>query len=356
MKSIERVQKAINHQQPDRVPIDVRFVPEISQKLLSALKMDEQQFWTWAGQDVFTVRPKFKHPASAVKYADPTIRIDEHGHYLDIYQVPFRKVENEFQTYLEPLDLPPLGAMTSVEDLSHFSWPQVDDWDYSRIEAEIEAKKDKALWPRSRGCFQTSQLMRGMEQFLIDLALEPEFACSIMDHVLEFVIEDARLSLEGGKGKYTFIEYNDDVATQKGMLISPAMWRKYVKPRMKAFCDMAHAHDVYVKYHSCGSVYKIIPDLIEIGVDILNPIQTLAVNMDPFKLKKEFGKDICFHGAIDIQELLPNGSVQEVKDYVRRVIDVVGKDGGYILAGSHTIQADAKVENIIAMLEVAKNN
>ena len=354
MKSVERVLSAINHRQPDKVPVDLRFVPEISRKLLSELQMDENQFWEWAGQDIFTIRPKFKNPASPVKYADPTIRIDENGYFVDIYQVLFRKVTTEIQSYIEPLDLPPLGDMTSIEDLRHFAWPKVDDWDYSKIYKEMESKRDKALWPRSRGCFQTAQLMRGMEKFLVDLALDPEFACSIMDHVLEFVIEDARLTLESGKGKYTFVEYNDDVATQKGMLISPAMWKKYVKPRMKAFCDMAHACGAKVKYHSCGSVYKIIPDLIEIGVDILNPIQTLAVNMDPFKLKEEFGKNICFHGAIDIQELLPSGSVREVKDYVKKIIDVVGKDGGYILAGSHTIQADAKVENIIAMIEVAK--
>jgi uroporphyrinogen decarboxylase len=354
MNSLERVNCAINHQQPDRTPIDLRFAPEMLSKLLAELKMDESQFWEWAGQDVYTIRPKYKNPATPIKYADPTIEIDKDGRYLDIYRVPFQNISTSSQVYLEPLDLPPLKGIDTIEGINSFPWPKVDAWDYSQISKEIDGKKDKAVWPRSRGCFQTAQLMRGMERFLVDLALEPDFACCIMDRVLDFVIEDARCSIEAGEGKYTYVEYNDDVATQRGMLISPRMWKKYVKPRMKKFCDMVHSHGLKVKYHSCGSIYDIIPDLIEIGVNILNPIQVLAANMDPFNLKKEFGKDLCFHGAIDIQNLLPNGSKQEVKDYVQRVIDVVGKDGGYIMAGTHTIQSDSKVENVITMIETAR--
>ena len=354
MKSLERVKCAISHQQPDRIPIDLRFSPEMLAKLLSELHLDEPQFWDWAGQDIYTIRPKYKNPASNIKYADATIEIDERGYYLDIYRVPFKSITTSSQTYLEPVVSPPLEEIHTIEAIDRFPWPTAAAWDYSQIETEIDQKSDKAVWSRTRGVFQTAQLMRGMEKFLFDLALEPEFACRIMDHILDFVYEDARCTLEAGNGKYTYVEYNDDVATQRGMLISPAMWRKYVKPRMKKFCDMVHSYGLPVKCHSCGSIYAIIPDLIEIGVNILNPIQTLAANMDPFKLKKEFGKDLCFHGAIDIQYLLPQGSTQEVRDYVQKIIDIVGKDGGYILAGTHTIQIDAKIENIIAMVEVAQ--
>lgn len=354
MRSLERVSCAINHQQPDRTPIDLRFAPEMIDKLMCELQMDEHQFWDWIGQDIYTIRPTYKNPASNIKYADPTIEIDERGYFLDIYRVPFREIKTNFQTYIEPVDSPPLSDVTTIDGLDAFPWPKIDTWDYSKIDQGIEEKKDKAVWSRSRGCFQTAQLMRGMERFLVDLALEPDYACRIMDHVLDFVMTDAKYSIEAGNGRYTFVEYNDDVATQRSILISPAMWRKYVKPRMKLFCEMVHSYGVKVKYHSCGSIYSVIPDLIEIGVDILNPIQTLAADMDPFRLKREFGKDICLHGAVDIQNLLPNSSKLEVKDYVRKLIDIVGKDGGYILAGSHTIQIDARVENIIAMIEVAQ--
>ncbi len=355
MNSLERVLSAISHQQPDRVPIDLRFSPEILKKMLSEMQMDESEFWKWVGQDVFTVRPAYTNPASSIKYADPTIAIDEHGYYLDIYHVPFRIIDTNPQDYIEPVDLPPLKDFNSIKELDQFPWPTTENWNYANIKRELESKNEFATWSRSRGCFQTAQLMRGMERFLIDLALEPDFACSIMDHVLEFVIDDAKCTIEAGQGKYTFVEYNDDVATQRGMLISPKMWRKYVKPRMKKFCDMVHNQGLKVKYHSCGSIYDIIPDLIEIGVDILNPIQTLAANMDPLKLKKEFGNYLCFHGAVDIQELLPNGSVQEVKTQIQNLVKFVGRNGSYILAGSHTIQVDARVENIIAMIEIAKD-
>jgi uroporphyrinogen decarboxylase len=354
MRSLERVKCAINHQQPDRIPIDLRFAPEMLDKLLLELQMDERQFWDWAGQDIYTIRPKYPNPATTIKYADPTIEIDEKGYYLDIYRVPFMSITNNLQTYLEPVDSPPLKDFNTIEALDRFPWPKVDAWDYSQIEMEIDQKSDKALWSRTRGVFQTAQLMRGMEKFLVDLALEPEFACRIMDHILDFIYEDARCTIEAGKGKYTYVEYNDDVATQRGLLISPAMWRKYVKPRMKQFFDMVHNHGLPVKYHSCGSIYALIPDLIEIGVNILNPIQIMAINMNPFKIKKEFGKDLCLHGAIDIQYLLPEGSAKEVREYVHKLIDIVGKDGGYILAGTHTIQTDAKIENILALVEEAR--
>jgi uroporphyrinogen decarboxylase len=123
---------------------------------------------------------------------------------------------------------------------------------------------------------------------------------------------------------------------------------------MAEFCDMVHSYNAKVKYHSCGSIYSIIPDLIEVGVDILNPIQTTAADMDPYKIKKEFGNRLCLHGAVDIQELLPNGTVEDVETAVRGLISGLGYDGGYIIAGTHTIQSDAKTENIVALVETAK--
>ena len=354
MTSKERVLAAINHRQPDRIPIDLRFVPEAMQKLKDKLGLGEKEIWEWIGQDVVIVRPKYLQPASEKRYTDPTIEISKEGYHLDIYRIPFREVKNEFQTSLEPVDQPPLRDCRTLDDLAAFPWPTTESWDYSGIAPQLEENKDKASWPRSRGCFLTAQMMRGMDTFLTDLALDEEFACGLLDHIMDFVMDDARRTLEAGRGKYTFCEYNDDVATQRGMLISPEMWRKLIKPRMAAFCDLVHSYGAKVKRHCCGSVYAIIPDLIEVGVDILNPIQPLATNMNPFRLKEEFGDKLCFHGGIDIQELLPKASAQEVRRQVRKMIDIVGKGGGYILAGSHTIQADANVDNIIAMVEEAR--
>ncbi len=354
MTSKERVLAAINHIQPDRVPIDLRFVPEAMQKLKDNLGFSEKDVWDWIKQDVVTVRPTFPNPASENRYADPTIEISEEGYYLDIYRVPFKEVKTGFQTYLEVAGEPPLQNYQTLDELKSFPWPTTAPWDYSTIPSALEANKDKATWARSRGCFTTAQMMRGMDTFLTDLALNPDFACCILDHIMAFVMDDARRTLEAGEGKYTFCEYNDDVASQRSMMMSPDMWREFIKPRTASFCDLVHSYGVKVKYHSCGSIYAVIPDLIEIGVDILNPIQPLATDMDPFRLKSEFGDRLCFHGGIDIQELLPNASEQEVHRQVRKMIDIVGKEGGYIMAGSHTIQADADVDNLIAMVEEAR--
>jgi uroporphyrinogen decarboxylase len=354
MTSKERTLASINHEQPDRVPIDLRFAPELLDRLKSEINLDDAEIWEWIGQDVYTVRPTFLNPASDLFYADPTINVTDKGYFLDIYNVPFKKNITRFQTYMELVNEPPLIEINTINGLNKFPWPKVDDWDYSRICEEMELKKDKALWSRSRGCFQTAQFMRGIDTFLVDLVLNPLYACNILDNIMDFVIQDVICTLEAGNGLYTFVEYNDDVAAQRSMLISPDMWRDIIKPRMITFCDIVHSYGVKVKYHSCGSIYSIIPDLIEIGVDILNPIQPLAENMDPFKLKREFGDFICFHGAVDIQDLLINANEQEVKSQIKKLIEIMGDKGGYILAGSHTIQADAKTGNIIALVETAK--
>ena len=351
MTSLQRVQCAINHEQPDRVPVDLRFSDETWVMLKEYLSLGDDALWEWIGQDVVTVRPVFTRAVTTVRYADPTVIIDENGYYLDIYRVPFRKVKTTYQEYLEMVSLPPLADYETAQNLDSFPWPTTEGWDYSGIPALIDCVRGKAVWARSRGCFQVAQMMRGMDTFLVDLATEPAFACAILEHISHFVEQDAKLTLESSNGKYTFIEYNDDVATQRGMLISPEMWRKYLKPIMKRFCDMVHSFGANVKYHSCGSIYDIIPDLIEIGVDILNPIQPLAANMDPFRIKKEFGNDICLHGGVDIQRLLPEATVNQVRGHVRKMIDLLGCGGGYILAGSHTIQSDAKAENIVAVIQ-----
>jgi len=177
---------------------------------------------------------------------------------------------------------------------------------------------------------------------------DEDYAKALMNSIFRFVKEDAERTLLAGQGEYTFFEYNEDIATQRGMMLSPELWKKLVLPYLADFCKLVHKYKAYVKYHSCGAISDIIDDLIDVGVDILNPIQPKATGMDPFDLKRRFGKRICLHGGLDIQDLLPNGSTDEVHSYVRSLIDHVGNDGGFILAGSHTIQIDSKVENILA--------
>ncbi len=349
----ERILCAVAHQQPDRVPIMLHFAPEMQSRLQSRLGLDEPAFWRWCGQDMLAVGPRYRKAVSPIAYADPTIETTPDGLYLDIWRVPFRQVRLDSQTYVELAGRPPLAHLESAGDLDRHPWPSPDDWDYSNIPGDLAARSQYAVRGHSRGFFEIAHFMRGMEDFLVDLALRPGLACDLMDRIAGFLLERSRRILEAGAGAYTIFEYNDDVASQRGLFISPAMWRRYIKPRVAPFCDLAHEHGAKLRYHCCGSCRAILEDLIEIGVDILNPVQPLAEGMDPFELKREFGDRITFDGGIDTQQLLPNALPRQVRDHTRRMIDIVGRHGGYILGGSHNIQADCPDENIIAMVDEA---
>lgn len=353
MNSRERIVTAVEHRQPDRVPIMLHFAPEVKARLRKRLGLDEQGFWQWCGQDMVQVSPRFPKAVSDVDYADPTIEVTPDGLYVDIWRVPFRRVCLDEQTYVELAGRPPLAHAETAGDLDRHSWPSADDWDYSNIAGDLAANAQFAVRGHSRGFFEIAHFMRGMEDFLIDLALRPEFACDLMDRIAGYLLARSRRILEAGRGQYTIFEYNDDMASQRSLFMSPAMWRKYIKPRMAPFCDLAREYGAKLRYHCCGSCREIIPELIEIGVDILNPVQPLADGMDPFELKQLFGERITFDGGIDTQQLLPNASTREVRAHTRRMVDVVGRQGGYILGGSHNIQSDCPDENIIAMVDEA---
>jgi uroporphyrinogen decarboxylase len=232
-----------------------------------------------------------------------------------------------------------------VKDLERFAWPTPDLWDYSQIQIDCRNYADYWIGGHSRGIFEISWFLRGFENFLLDLAAEPVLADAVMDRVEEYLWERTRRILDAGKGLMDMMEYNDDVGSQKGMLMSPDLWRKRIKPRMRRFIELCKGYGVRVRYHSCGSIRPIIPDLIEIGVDVLNPIQTAAVDMDLVSLKREFGRDLTFNGGID---------TEQIYRHVRQVLQEVAEDGGYILAPSHVFQPDVPLENVLAVYDAAR--
>jgi len=350
----QRILAAVRHRQPDRVPITLAFAPEVEAALRRRLGVDPKGFRDWCGEDITRVAPAFRSAASDRHYADPTIEVTPDGLYLDIWRVPFRAIDAGEQTYVEQAGRPPLAACRTAADLDEHPWPRAEWWDYSTIPPAMDAAGPAAATlGHSRGFFEISHFLRGMDNFLADLAIDPDFACALMDHVIDYLLDRARRCLEAAGGRYTIFEYNDDVASQRSLFISPAMWRDLIKPRMKRFCDLYHAHGAVVRYHCCGSCREIVEDLIQIGVDILNPTQPLAAGMDPFELKRVYGDRITFDGGIDIQDLLPHATPAAVRAHTRRMIETVGRDGGYILGPSHAIQSDCPPENIIAMIDEA---
>jgi uroporphyrinogen decarboxylase len=225
MNSRERFLATVSHEQPDRVVIGLRFSPEVMRRVQVFLGMDESQVWEWVGQDLVTIRPRFRQPASERMYTDPTIEVTPEGHFLDIFRIPFRQMTNDFQTYLEPAGEPPLANLQSVEELEEFPWPTTWLWDFSVIESGLETNRDKATWARSRGVFEIAHMMRGMDNLLVDFLQQPTLACALLDRIEGYLYEFATRTLEMGKGRYAFYEFNDDVACQRGMMISPTLWR-----------------------------------------------------------------------------------------------------------------------------------
>ena len=187
----------------------------------------------------------------------------------------------------------------------------------------------------------------------MDMANQEPYVEALFDKVMEINVKIGKKLVELGAD---IVWAGDDFGSQQGMIMSPEAWRRIFKPRIKTMIQEFKSvnPDVKVAWHSCGSIFPIIPDFVEIGLDILNPLQPLAKDMDPELLKRTFGKDLVLFGGIDIQELLPYAAPDEIKNNVRKMAAVVGENGGYIIAPAHNIQDDTPVENILAFFDAVK--
>lgn len=206
------------------------------------------------------------------------------------------------------------------------------------------------------GCFDFARFIRGTEKFFMDLACEPIKAEILMEKVNDLAIDFFNKCMEEIGDLVDGVYLGDDWGTQQGLAISPDMWRKYIKPRYKKLVSLIKSKNLKYCHHTCGGVYPIIKDMIDLGFDVLNPVQPLAKDMDPEKLGKEFGADIAFYGGIDEQQTLPQGTVGDVKNEVFRMMETLGKYGGYIVAPSHAFQPDTPIENVLAMYEAVLGN
>ncbi|MDD5687217.1 MAG: uroporphyrinogen decarboxylase family protein [Elusimicrobia bacterium] len=194
--------------------------------------------------------------------------------------------------------------------------------------------------------FQRAWFLRGMENFLVDMALNKEFVHELIDIIMEYTEKVVKEAIQYDIDAIMFF---DDWGQQNGLIMSPQMWNEYIKPGIRKLCGIIKEKNKIVFMHSCGNIECVIPDLIEIGVDVLNPVQPEI--MDVYKIKKLYGNNLSFYGGISTQELLPRGTVDEVKKDVMNKLKELGKNGGYILAPAHAVQADVPVENIMAFVE-----
>jgi uroporphyrinogen decarboxylase len=257
----------------------------------------------------------------------------------------------------------PMANFSRVSDLSNYKVPDPSNpGRFAGLRQYVEKVISNTqaaiiMMPPYGGMFESGFWLRGYKQFLLDLGSNPKIAEAILDMTLQFRLSYWAKALEEvGDLVDVVVEY-DDLGSNTSLLISPQMYRKYLKPRHKELFGFIKTHSHASMFlHSCGAIYPLIPDFIEAGVNILNPIQVSATNMgDGKKLKQEFGKDLTFWGGgVNTQSILPRGSLKEIKEEVRRRIGELAPGGGYVFAAVHNIQPDVPPENINSMLEAWK--
>ena len=353
MTAYARVAGAVRHERADRLPIDYYATPEANAQLKAYLGIeDDEALLRRIGCDIRRVSGRYVGPADMMGAAGGG------GAGRDFLGVVWRPAKNEFATYNE-IAFHPLGHATTVKEIEDYSWPSVDWFDFLHLSDEIDRiNRDEryCIMFFVGGAFETPWYMRGLSRFLMDLVECPDIAEAISNHATEFYKQRALRAIEESKGKIDLVYSGGDIGTQRGMMLAPDLWRKHIKPYstqlIRTFKDMG----IMTMYHSCGSIVPVIEDFIEMGLDILDPIQPKAAGMDAVSLKKRFGDRLTFHGGIDEQHLLPHGTAEEVREEVTRLMAALGSDGAYIVCPAHAIQPDTSPENVMAIYDTVLNS
>ncbi len=337
----ERVLCALAREQPDRVPADIWAEPSVWAKLRRELGCRSRAEVCAALQtDVRWIEPAYP----------PDTERD--GVRQNMWGERWRLADTALGRDWQHIGGALAGA-ESLEDLMRFPWPSPGQADYSTLAAQVEAAGDCAVFYGNADFFERPALLRGLERFLLDLVERPDWVRFLQDTFLDFFIEDFHRAMEATGGRIEAFLCLTDLGSQDRLLLGPEARRAFITPALRRLADTVHGEGVKLLFHSCGSIREVIPELIEAGVDILNPIQPAARGMEPEGLKRSFGDRLAFHGGIDIQYLLPLESAEAVRRETRRRAEILGQGGGYILAPSHNLQEDIPVENIRAMYDPA---
>ncbi|HYB21244.1 MAG TPA: uroporphyrinogen decarboxylase family protein [Thermodesulfobacteriota bacterium] len=367
----ERAMAALSHQETDRIPIDfgstisTTIIMPAYENLKRYLGLQHQtQLMVKRGQTVIPDDRVLDH--FDVDFCGIHLGSFKGGNYreldsttvIDAWGTTWKKAEGG---HFINVNGPFQNAEPKLELLENHLWPNPDEpglyEGLGEQAAHFRRTTDRAIiLDLPVGILHQCEFLRGFGEFLMDLVINPEFADRMMDRVADIWARIGQNALKAVGKNVDVVSWGDDLASQESPLFSPRIYRQLVKPKHRRMIQaIKSSADVKVHYHTCGSVYDLIGDLIDIGVDALNPLQVSARNMDPARLKKEFGNRLAFWGGMDTHRVLPFGSSDEVRKEVRKMIDVMGKGGGYILATVHNIQAEVPPENIVAMFEEARS-
>jgi uroporphyrinogen decarboxylase len=246
-----------------------------------------------------------------------------------------------------------LAAAQSSAELESFPWPSADEIDHSALRRKCQEYEEYALIYGFADVWQRPALVRGWEGMFVDMVERPDWVHFLCRRFTDYYLADYTRAAEVTRGRIDLYLLISDLGGQKGPLISMAMFRRFVAPYLKEMIDRIHHLGARVLYHSCGMIQPFIPELIQLGIDVLDPLQPTSPAMAPERLKAEFGERLCFHGGIDIQQLLPYAKVEEIHQEVRRYCEVLGRGGGYILGPTHLFQPDTPPENVLVVYEAA---
>lgn len=375
ISSRERLLKALAHQEPDRVPIDlgstqvtgihviayhrlrqVLGLPPIEPQIcdhIQGLALPDTDVLERLGADVRGLFPLNSHNWQVLEQED-----GEYWSYHDEWGITHRKPRQDglyYSLWKVPLDQPEL----TIHDIDCHPWPHLDD--PRRIqglrqlaEAYRAAGYAVVLKDPFAGLFEMAQRIVGMQNLLVMMASNKTLAIALFDKLAELKLAFWEMALPQLAEVVDVISQADDYGTQVSQIISPRMFREQLKPRWKIIFDRLRvlAPNARRFFHSCGNVRALLPDYIELGVEILNPVHVRATGMEPAALKREFGDALVFWGGgVDTQGALPNGTPQDVKDDVRRNIEALGPGGGFIFNTVHNIQPDVPAENLAALYE-----
>jgi len=356
MNSKERFQKAINREIPDRPPLYVSVTPQVAQKLsvqtghsyeepldsMLSTRASHMDLMADLGADAvgITVCASANSPTDnmgGLMKNEWGMVFKDTGQYNEFYEFPLAYAETE-------------------KDICNYSFPDPfapGRWDAAQKTIAKYGKTHGIIADLETTLFETAWYLTGLEKFLVDLMMEAEYINPLLDKFQFIHTEYGKKMIEMGAD---VLWCGDDFGSQTSLMMDEDTFRRVFKPRIREmFTEFRKTNpDIKLAWHSCGAIKPLIPDFIEVGLDILNPIQPLAAGMEPQQLKDEFGKDLVFFGGICVQDLLPNSTPEKIKAEVLRRAEILGKDGGYIIAPAHNIQEDTSVENIVALFDAVR--
>jgi len=333
MNNRERVLATLSHSQPDIIPFNIGFTQKAYAKMVEFY--GDHDFASKLGNCFTSLGSE---PEGGWKEISPNIWEDQFGVQWD------RSIDKDIGIVR--------NCLVTPDNIDEYEFPDPDDPSrYSSYGRILEANKGEFFVANlGFSLFERAWTLAGMENLLIAMGTNAGFVHSLLDRILDY---NLRIIENACSFDIDAMMFGDDWGHQYGLIMGPELWREFIKPRIRRMYQLVKSKGKYVFIHSCGKVDGIFPDLIECGLDMFNPFQPEV--MDVFKIKERYGDTLSFYGGISTQRTLPYGTVAQVKDEVRRLIDVVGKNGGYVAAPAHSIPADAKPENIAAMIDVLQN-